>query len=52
MGTHNTYRGIQYRTNILGSLYGDCHELLAFVGYIHGSRCTVRVKYYKNTGVT
>ena len=29
MGTHKIYRGIQYRTNILGSLYGDCHELLA-----------------------
>ena len=31
MGTHKIYRGIQYRTNILGSLYGDCHELLAKV---------------------
>ena len=26
---HRIYRGIQYCTNILGSLYGDCHELLA-----------------------
>ena len=26
-------RGIQYCTNILGSLYGDCHELLALLQY-------------------
>ena len=30
MGTHKIYSGIQgIRDNILGSLYGDCHELLA-----------------------
>ena len=26
---HRIYRGIQYCTNILGSLYGDYHESLA-----------------------
>ena len=30
MGTHKIYSGIQgIRDNISGSLYGDCHELLA-----------------------
>ena len=30
MGTHKIYSGIQgLRDNISGSLYGDCHELLA-----------------------
>ena len=30
MGTHKIYSGIQgTRDNISGSLYGDCHELLA-----------------------
>ena len=30
MGTHKIYSGIQgVRDNIWGSLYGDCHELLA-----------------------
>ena len=30
MGTHKIYSGTQgIRDNISGSLYGDCHELLA-----------------------
>ena len=30
MGTHKIYSGIQgIRDNVSGSLYGDCHELLA-----------------------
>ena len=30
MGTHKIYSGIQgIRDNMSGSLYGDCHELLA-----------------------
>ena len=30
MGTHKIYSGIHgIRDSILGSLYGDCHELLA-----------------------
>ena len=30
MGTHKIYSGIQgIRDNISGSLYGDCHEVLA-----------------------
>ena len=37
MGTHKIYRGIQYRTNILGSLYGDCHELLADWSWLDGT---------------
>ena len=33
MGTHKIYSGIQgIRDNISGSLYGDCHELLALQG--------------------
>ena len=33
MGTHKIYSGIQgIRDNISGSLYGDCHELLALNG--------------------
>ena len=33
MGTHKIYSGIQgIRDNISGSLYGDCHELLAWKG--------------------
>ena len=32
MGTHKIYSGIQgIRDNISGSLYGDCHELLALL---------------------
>ena len=32
MGTHKIYSGIQgIRDKISGSLYGDCHELLAKV---------------------
>ena len=32
MGTHKIYSGIQgIRDNIWGSLYGDCHELLALL---------------------
>ena len=30
---YSSSRGIQYCTNILGSLYGDCHELLALLQY-------------------
>ena len=34
MGTHKIYSGIQgIRDNISGSLYGDCHELLAQTRY-------------------
>ena len=34
MGTHKIYSGIQgIRDNISGSLYGDCHELLAVGGF-------------------
>ena len=37
MGTHKIYSGIQgIRDNISGSLYGDCHELLAH------QRCAVK----------
>ena len=32
---HRIYRGIRYYTNILGSLYGDCHELLAAGACMH-----------------
>ena len=36
MGTHKIYSGIQgIRDNISGSLYGDCHELLAGGGGIY-----------------
>ena len=38
MGTHKIYSSIQgIRDNILGSLYGDCHELLAPCDNISGS---------------
>ena len=36
MGTHKIYSGIQgIWDNISGSLYGDCHELLAGRGVVH-----------------
>ena len=42
MGTHKIYSGIQgIRDNISGSLYGDCHELLANCVESGGVRTTI-----------
>ena len=62
MGTHKIYSGIQgIRDNISGSLYGDCHELLAhprkktgacYAGYsLSGFTSFVVICGYKNIRV-
>ena len=52
MGTHKIYSGIQgIRDNISGSLYGDCHELLALSLHSKSSDKQFRGKQFCSTKI-